>query len=71
MSVGVAGERLTGRVWHAAAKSVRLNITPEGQRGSDVVGGTLDPSRTAGAVTSSTGYIMVQMRPVMENRASL
>lgn len=45
--------RLTWRVWCAVAKSVRLNLTPEGQlwvesRGSDVVGGKLDPSGTAG-----------------------
>lgn len=48
--------RLTWRVWHAAAKAVCLNLTPEGQLwvescGSDVVGGTLDPSGTAGALS--------------------
>lgn len=47
---------LTGRVWHAAADSVRLNITTEGQlwvesHGSDVVSGKLDPSGTAGALS--------------------
>lgn len=46
--------RLTWRVWRAAAKAVRLNLTAEGQfwvesRWSDVVGGKLDPSGTAGA----------------------
>lgn len=48
--------RLTWRVWRAVAKAVRLNLTPEGQlwvesSGSDVVGGTLDPSGTAGTLS--------------------
>lgn len=56
-------------MWHSTAKAIYLNLTLDGQLwvescGSDVVGGKLDPSGTAGAFTSKSGCIMVvlQMR---------
>lgn len=47
---------VTWRVWHSTAKAIYLNLTLDGQLwveacGSDVVGGKLDPSGTAGALS--------------------
>lgn len=50
---------VTWRVWHSTAKAIYLNLTLDGQLwvescGSDVVGGKLDPSGTAGALSPAS-----------------
>ena len=59
-------------MWHSAAKAIYLNLTVEGQLrvescGSDVVGGRMGPSGTAGTLSGSPGCIMVmvQMRSAL------
>ncbi len=47
---------VTWRVWHSTAKAIYLNLTLDGQLwvescGSDVVGGKMDPSGTAGTLS--------------------
>lgn len=49
----------TRRVWRSTTKAIYLNLTLDGQLwvescGSDVVGGKLDPSGTAGALSPAS-----------------